>query len=1640
MRHALLIGVGETPDAEREFGSLAEPVAADLAAMRTALEESGYLVETVTGREAGRSGIATAIEEAASAVPEGGTFLLYFSGHGVRHGRTDYLVPADARAPVEGPWRRSHLESLLPADVSDYLTDCRAGLVLWLMDACRDSLNGADEGFGTAVTRGQPVGRYAVVVGCSPGQRSGYSEEGSFFTRGLAEALGSLSAPRTVQEVFEAARARTVRSAAMAGHRQDAWIRYGADQEEAARGTEICGGRQLLKEWEAAVTAPALWEVVAPGQEEVVDRLRQVLVELVRDCARSVHRAQSRLPDPWADEDFPLRLLRVLPQLLPRGRGSCLPVEVAALAAAPFLHEQARADRWLQLAEIEPLSAERRPGGGQLRRHLEQVHDHYRHLARRLERCQEGNRPGDAEALALWLAHRWVNERFETDAVAVPARAAGEFAELVAGSRSAEFVAALRELAGQIGLDLPAESEAVREEVRIRPFGLAAQSLRIRPLAALLRLAAALAADARALPSVVADHLAVSDPVTPDLLLRVVRETEWERDAQGLLHLYLVSPHQAVHAAMAEVVERADRIAEGIGRGRERLPAREADLLAAVPQRVTDNHLEAGSRDGRARYEVPLLRFQLAQSEVRELLMGRQLYGEPELAIRELYQNAMDACRYREMRWRYLRSKGPVPVPWTGRIAFTQGVDGAGRRYVECRDNGVGMGREQLKSTFTRAGRRFEQSRSFRREQAAWLRHDPELRLYPNSRFGIGVLSYFMLAEEMTVVTREVLPDGAVAPHALRVEIPSSGSLFRIQQQTDPTEDDLPEGGTRVRLYLRQDADLAELSCVATLDRQVAVSEFAMEARDGHLAEEWVADVLRPGPWNADGDAQPAVDRTLWWVRGNGAVLCDGIVSDRWPTGYVLNLTGPRAGRLSVDRKTLQGYDREWETVTCLAGLDALIAWPRISMEWFWHLELRELPLARALWPRLKDRGLAVPVSVEREEEGRYVRLGEAGWCHLDRAPHATDLHGLSDSLSSALIDWRTAARWAARASERQVPPRLLTGYPVAAPGDIARAEVLADGWKAVLREASGRGLSLGDFQREGRALRICHPELAAPRLTPELARVGLSDGDLPLIDALDWRLPAQQTDRSFFPRMWHSELDGLLWASMLLRRPLGELVDRLHRLAPLHGLELPTVPDHHRDHVTTAAEIGMLYVDTGRVTTYWDVLEVAPDGDVVAVLDTLEAFGWLGWRCPDRSAVTAWSVLPAEVRSALTKLMVRREDGWQLLPLAEVALARELEITVRRAAELVAELAGELGLARAPGPERGESLDELIPSRVTAAMCSDREQTETGLGAMVRASLFAHPDKVVEAAAELSRLGVPLPPGSELIQEWRELRLQAKVVLANGTSEGEDRLTPAERMTEAGLFAAARRLGEPLEEVWALARTMADRFGLPCPELPPGLAGFRPGPQHSRALLETGEPDPFALRVDLPADQPKWKQLTGELLAEFAGLEGRRDPGDAYRELARVRDFGALVPELTSEQIAALHSASCDAPTRAALKDDYRVSDSGTPLVPLDLVSIAGRLGESVAEVWRRIEPYLPLGPAPQVPERPDVLPLWQDFAILSVYLDGLLPAVTGRVSREHVAFVAGEIGEGEEWVWDRLELYRGMFGLDLGERKQDG
>ena len=49
------------------------------------------------------------------------------------------------------------------------------------------------------------------------------------------------------------------------------------------------------------------------------------------------------------------------------------------------------------------------------------------------------------------------------------------------------------------------------------------------------------------------------------------------------------------------------------------------------------------------------------------------------------------------------------------------------------------------------SGARFAEQLDFKLERARWRKVDPPVELHPNSRFGIGVLSYFMLADEIQV-------------------------------------------------------------------------------------------------------------------------------------------------------------------------------------------------------------------------------------------------------------------------------------------------------------------------------------------------------------------------------------------------------------------------------------------------------------------------------------------------------------------------------------------------------------------------------------------------------------------------------------------------------------------------------------------------------------------------------------------------------------------------------------------------------------------------------------------------------------------------------------------------------------------------
>ena len=164
---------------------------------------------------------------------------------------------------------------------------------------------------------------------------------------------------------------------------------------------------------------------------------------------------------------------------------------------------------------------------------------------------------------------------------------------------------------------------------------------------------------------------------------------------------------------------------------------------------------------------VPYLPYKAAfDAEGPELLklLIKPLYGEhPEIGIRELLQNAVDACR--ELR-DYIDRNADRPVPelteQSADVEILLEDKGKAGRWLEVSDRGIGMSAETVRGYFLKAGASFRRSDAWRKLHET---SEGKSRVLRSGRFGIGVLAAFLLGDEVEVSTRNVTTgtDGGIA-------------------------------------------------------------------------------------------------------------------------------------------------------------------------------------------------------------------------------------------------------------------------------------------------------------------------------------------------------------------------------------------------------------------------------------------------------------------------------------------------------------------------------------------------------------------------------------------------------------------------------------------------------------------------------------------------------------------------------------------------------------------------------------------------------------------------------------------------------------------------------------------------------------
>ncbi|TGE15584.1 HD domain-containing protein [Hymenobacter elongatus] len=127
------------------------------------------------------------------------------------------------------------------------------------------------------------------------------------------------------------------------------------------------------------------------------------------------------------------------------------------------------------------------------------------------------------------------------------------------------------------------------------------------------------------------------------------------------------------------------------------------------------------------------LQINLDYEKVLSILMGTELYDSANIFIRELIQNAYDACKMRtELSERY----DDTFVP---KISITYSTESL---ILKISDNGIGIDESVFQNYLIKIGKSYYKSKSF---QSA------DFRFSPISNFGIGIISCFMVSDSIEI-------------------------------------------------------------------------------------------------------------------------------------------------------------------------------------------------------------------------------------------------------------------------------------------------------------------------------------------------------------------------------------------------------------------------------------------------------------------------------------------------------------------------------------------------------------------------------------------------------------------------------------------------------------------------------------------------------------------------------------------------------------------------------------------------------------------------------------------------------------------------------------------------------------------------
>ncbi len=189
-------------------------------------------------------------------------------------------------------------------------------------------------------------------------------------------------------------------------------------------------------------------------------------------------------------------------------------------------------------------------------------------------------------------------------------------------------------------------------------------------------------------------------------------------------------------------------------------------------------------------FESKKLSFTLEQDNILNLLVGHTLYNDSSVVVRELTQNAIDAIRLQKLiyskksRTTY---QGEVLIEWNSQ-----------ERVLIFNDNGTGMTFYDIENYLLKVGASKYRDKEVEKKYSEFS---------PISRFGIGILTCFMVANDIDIETN---PNTSDEINVICLRNLCGSYLLKKKPKSEATSY-IKKHGTIIKLHIKPDVDMSDL-------------------------------------------------------------------------------------------------------------------------------------------------------------------------------------------------------------------------------------------------------------------------------------------------------------------------------------------------------------------------------------------------------------------------------------------------------------------------------------------------------------------------------------------------------------------------------------------------------------------------------------------------------------------------------------------------------------------------------------------------------------------------------------------------------------------------------------------------------------